>query len=95
MRAVANETPGKSIYDVESLSEVFRLIWGQTYPLFQKPLLGHTVMVSYIMFSLFSIGQGEVLWFPQFLTQLQENIGSGLTLCEIVGVRPVNGTLDE
>lgn len=58
-----SEATGRNIADVKGIGGMFRLIWHQTWPLFVKPHLGPTLKLCYLMFILFSIGHGTLMWY--------------------------------
>lgn len=41
---------------------IFQSIWTQTKPIFQEPLGYNTWKMSYIVFIILAIGQGNAMW---------------------------------
>lgn len=64
---------------------IIRSIWKQAKPIFQAPYLANTWKLCFIILVIFSIGNGLFMWFPDFMTQVRNNVGPPKTLCEIVG----------
>ncbi|XP_031628517.1 synaptic vesicle glycoprotein 2C-like isoform X1 [Contarinia nasturtii] len=62
---------------------IMKLVWKQTKPIFVPPYLDSTVKLCFIVFTLFAVGHGSVMWLPGFLIELQNN--SNKTLCTVVG----------
>lgn len=58
--------------------------WGQTRPIFQYPLLAHTIKTSFIMFSLFAASSGFLMWTPDILNKLLDHEGMNYTVCDVV-----------
>lgn len=85
MKAIAHTSLGNTAKPGKGFCNVIRLLWSQTKPIFQPPLLTNTWKLCYIIFVVFSIGHGTFMWFPDFLTQIQNHAGPPKTLCQIVG----------
>lgn len=85
MKDIAHISLGNKVNNGKGCCNVIRLLWSQTKPIFQKPLIENTWKLCYIIFVVFSIGHGTFMWFPDFLTQVQNHYGEPKTLCEIVG----------
>lgn len=62
VKYIENDTTGQNISDVKGILGMLNLIWNQTWPLFVKPYRGATLSLCYIVFILYSIGQGQVMW---------------------------------
>lgn len=82
---IIQERIGKSLNDVKGFGNIAKFVWAQTKPIFLQPHLENTLKVSYIIFVIFAIGHGSFMWFTDFVVQMQEKLGQGFTLCEVVG----------
>lgn len=87
MHVIENDTEVRNISEVNGIGGMLRLVWNQTYPLFVEPHSGPMLKLCFIMLALFSIGQGQALWLPQFLVLLQQHFDKDKTFCEVVGAR--------
>jgi len=81
-----SDATGRNIADVKGIGGMLRLAWNQTWPLFMKPHLAPTLKLCYLMFILFAIGQGILMWFPDFLSRLELHIDEDLTLCQTLNI---------
>lgn len=63
-------------------------VWTQTAPIFMKPYLKNTVLISVIQFSLFAGSNGMLMWFPDILNRMaineKMNPGEQVGMCEVV-----------
>lgn len=89
VKQLLSENTGRNLSAIKGVSGVFKLLWNQTWPLFVQPHVGNTVKLCYLMFVLFSCGHGAFMWFPDFLTQMQEHVDEAVTLCQVVGNKPI------
>ncbi|XP_031628421.1 synaptic vesicle glycoprotein 2C [Contarinia nasturtii] len=85
VKDLISETTGTALSEVCGIYGIFKLVWCQTLPCFQRPNVLNTSMLCYLMFCLFSVGHGTFMWYPDFLMQMQDYIESPYTLCNIVG----------
>lgn len=67
---------------------VFRSMWTQTVPLFQKGALKITLLASVLQFGIFSNSSGVYLWLPEVLNRMNnfmsENPGVKWKMCDII-----------
>lgn len=63
-------------------------VWIQTAPLFMKPYLKTTILISVIQFVVFAVSHGMYMWFPNILNRIATNElahpGERVDMCEIV-----------
>ncbi|XP_055305410.1 synaptic vesicle glycoprotein 2A-like [Sitodiplosis mosellana] len=87
IKDLVTEPTGIALSKVRGIYGISNLVWNQTWPLFKRPNVGSTFQLCYLMFVLFSIGHGTFMWYPDFLTKMQDYIDGSYTLCDIVGMR--------
>lgn len=56
------EHTGTALSKVHGIYGILKLVWNQTWPLFQRPNITNTFQLCYLMFVLFSIGHGTFMW---------------------------------
>lgn len=84
VKRLKSEATGQCISTVKGMCGMLELIWNQTWPLFVQPYAAITWKLCYLMFVLYAIGHGALMWFPDFLSQMQVAVGTDRTLCNIV-----------
>lgn len=62
VKDLMNENIGTALSDVRGVVGILKLVWNQTWPLFQRPHVASTFQLCYLMFVLFSIGHGTFMW---------------------------------
>lgn len=62
IKDLVDEPTGTALSEVHGVYGILKLVWNQTWPLFQQPHLGSTLKLCYLMFVLFSIGHGTFMW---------------------------------
>lgn len=62
IKDLVDEPTGTALSEVHGVYGILKLVWNQTWPLFQRPHLGSTLKLCYLMFVLFSIGHGTFMW---------------------------------
>lgn len=65
------EPTGTALSEVCGVYGVVKLVWNQTWPLFQRPHVQNTLKLCYLMAVLFSIGHGTFMWYA-----INENINT-------------------
>lgn len=95
MKDIAHIPLGNKVDMGKGCCNIIRLLWSQTKPIFQRPLLSNTWKLCYIIFVVFSIGHGTFMWFPDFLTQTQNYVGEPQVLCGIVGKKVTPDSLGD
>ena len=84
--------PVKSIYVDGNLetrpqnASRVKVILDQTIPLFLRPLRVHTIMTSFLMFSLFAASSGFFLWVPSILNTLIESKNQTMAVCDVITI---------
>lgn len=48
--------------ETKTFINILKLVWNQTKPIFIAPYLDSTVKLCFIVFTLFAIGHGIMLW---------------------------------
>lgn len=56
------EEIGNSLSNAKGLCDVVRLLWVQTKPIFQPPLLTNTWKLCYVEFIIFGVAHGTITW---------------------------------
>lgn len=56
------ETTTNSLMATKGFSAISKLVWNQTKPIFVAPYLDSTAKLSFMVFALFAIGHGTMLW---------------------------------
>lgn len=95
MKYIQREMIGNNLSSTKGFTDIVRLLWSQTKPLFLPPLFTHTWKLCYMIFVIYTVGYGTYVWFPDFLMQLYSYNGPTKTFCEII--QPVSDVneLDE
>lgn len=69
MKEIEFEKMGSNLADAHGFKEVLVMMWKQTKPLFQKPLVLNFLRICYLAFSLILIAHGFYLWYVRFLSK--------------------------
>ena len=80
-----HEESGNNLMATKGFLNILKLVWDQTKPIFIPPHLDSTVKLCFLVFVIFAIGHGILLWLPDFLIQLRNNPDPNKTLCDVVG----------
>lgn len=59
-----------TLSEVHGIHGMAKLVWNQTWPLFQQPHAKNTFKLCFLMFVLFSIGHGSFMWFAIFYEEI-------------------------
>ncbi|KDR21687.1 synaptic vesicle glycoprotein 2B-like [Zootermopsis nevadensis] len=84
----AREIAPTAVVQPTSAIEIFKSMWLQTKPLFQRPNLTLTTLACIIQFSLYASYNGFAVWLPDLYNRLsiytERNPNHSLTICEVV-----------
>lgn len=62
VRKLIFEGSGNNLTATKGFANFAKLVWNQTKPIFIPPYLDSTVKLCFMVFTLFAIGHGTVLW---------------------------------
>lgn len=75
---------------------IFKSMWTQTVPLFERPHLKRTFIACTMQFGIYVTSNGMYMWFPEILNRMADfmdrNPDKYLSLCEILDVTKTNLT---
>ncbi|XP_075231512.1 synaptic vesicle glycoprotein 2B-like [Lycorma delicatula] len=84
----SNDNTEELDVNMKNISEIVKLLWNQTMPLFKAPFISNTVSACIIQFGTFMCVNSILLWMPELFTKLgrleELNPNYKPTLCEVL-----------
>lgn len=59
---LVREASTNNLMAMKGLSDMLKLMWRQTKPIFVAPYLDSTVKLCFMVFTLFAVGHGTIMW---------------------------------
>lgn len=59
---LVREASANNLMAMKRPSDMLKLMWTQTKPIFVAPYLDSTVKLCFMVFTLFAVGHGTIMW---------------------------------